>query len=489
MFTPASEIINNPSGVLDELQRLGVDRVHIYLHWADVAPDPTSRTRPSFDAKNPAAYPASGWAIFDTIVRDIKARGMGIDLALVPPPPAWATGKGAPDPKTQPEWRPSAHEYQQFVQAVGTRYSGTYTAPGASSPLPRVNFWSIWNEPNLGIELAPEAKPFSKVEIAPRLYRGLVDAAWNGLQASGHGHDTILIGEMAPAGATFAGAPGFFGNMPPLRFLRALYCVDTSYRPLTGEPAQLRGCPATSAASKAFPAQHPGLFKASGFADHPYPQGLAPNVATPDEPDYAELAEIPQLERALDAMQQAYGSSTRFPIWSTEFGYQTKPPDNEPGTISLAIAARYLNWSEYLSWLDPRIRSYDQYLLDDPSEPFFDSGLRFASGAEKPTYAAFRMPLYLPVTTTASGHALEVWGSVRPAHYAQLATHHAQQAQIQFKPSSAGGYRTVRTVTLTDRYGYFDVLVKFPGSGSVRTAWRYPKGPRVFSRAVSIALR
>jgi hypothetical protein len=489
MFTPASDVMTNPTGVLAELKKLGVDRVHLYLHWSDIAPDPTSRKRPSFDATDPAAYPASGWTAFDTVIRDIKADGMSIDLALVPPPPAWASGKGAPDPAKQPEWRPSAVEFGQFVRAVATRYSGHYTPPGASAPLPRVDFWSIWNEPNQGIELAPEAKPFSQVEIAPSLYRAIVDQAWSAFQATGHGHDTILIGELAPAGGTFAGAPGFFGSMPPLRFVRALYCVDSTYHPLTGQAAALRGCPATAAGSKAFSAQNPGLFKATGFADHPYPQGLPPNVATPGEPDYAELAAIPELEKTLDAVQNAYGSSTRFPIWSTEFGYQTTPPDTEPGTIPLAKAADYLNWSEYLTWLDPRLRSYDQYLLEDPPEPFFDSGLKFANGTEKPSYAAFRMPVYLPVTTTASGHALEVWGDVRPAHYAQLSTHRVQQAEIQFEPSSGGGFKTVRTVTLTDRFGYFDVLVKFPGSGTVRVAWSYPHGAEVFSRAVSIKLR
>ncbi len=489
MFNPGPSLTTNPVGTLAELKRLGVDRIHVYLHWADIAPDPTSRTKPSFDATDPAAYPASGWALTDKVVRQIKADGMGIDLALVSPAPDWAAGPGDSNPNTLSVWRPSAAEFGQFVRAVGTRYSGHYTPPGASAPLPRVNFWSVWNEPNLGIDLAPEAKPFSPVEIAPRLYRGLVDAAWSGLQATGHGADTVLIGEIAPAGGTFPGAPGFFGNMPPLRFLRAVYCVDSSYRPLAGQAARLRGCPASAAGSTAFPAQHPGLFKASGFADHPYPQGLPPNEPTPDEPDYAELAEIPKLERVLDTIQRVYGSSTRFPIWSTEFGYQTRPPDSEPGTVSPTTAAYYLNWSEYLTWLDPRIRSYDQYLLFDPPKAFFDSGLKFASGIEKPGYAAFRMPIFLPVTKTSSGDPLEVWGGVRPAHDAQLATHRTQQVEIQLQPRSPGAFKTVRTVTLTDRYGYFDVLVKFPASGNVRLAWSYPHGPQVFSRAVSIVLR
>ena len=297
----------------------------------------------------------------------------------------------------------------------------------------------------------------------------------------------ILIGEIAPAGATFRGAPGFFGNMAPLRFLRAMYCVDSSYRPLAGQAARLRGCPATAVGSKAFPAQHPGLFKASGFADHPYPQGLPPNEPTPDEPDYAELAEIPTLERALDTMQRVYGSSTRFPIYSTEFGYQTTPPDKEAGTVSPQTAAMYLNWSEYLTWRDPRVRSYDQYLLNDPASGSFASGLRTYAGLPKPGWYAFRMPIFLPVTNTAKDHPLEVWGCVRPVYYARR---HAQVGPvlIQFRPTSGGRFHTVRSLVVTDRYGYFDVLQTFPSSGSVRLAWSYPHGPQIFSRTVNVVL-
>ncbi|MFZ0088709.1 MAG: hypothetical protein WAL63_04330 [Solirubrobacteraceae bacterium] len=488
MFTSAGELIADPSGTLTKLKALGVDRVHVYLHWADVAPDPESRTRPDFDATDPSAYPASGWAPYDAIVRGLAARQMTIDLALLSPAPIWGTGTGDPNKNTQPGWRPNDAEFEQFVQAVGTRYSGHYTPPGDSKPLPRVDFWSIWNEPNLGIELGPEAVPHTQIEKSGILYRGVVNAMWHGLQVTGHGHDTILFGEVAPAGATFGDAPGLFAVMSPLRFLRALYCVNADYQPLRGTAAVQRGCPATTAGTKAFPSQNPGLFHASGFADHPYPQGLPPNVPTPDEPDFAELAAIGKLEHTLDRLQRVYGSDTEFPIWSTEFGYQTVPPDPDAGTVTPKLAAYYLNWSEYLTWLDPRIKSFDQYLLADPPNGHFATGLEFASGVPKPSYFAWRMPLYLPVTTTAKGHPLVVWGCVRPAPDAARATRRTQVAEIQFRPSG-GTFRTVRRVPITDRYGYFEVSQTFPGSGEVRVAWTDPHGNTDFSRLVDISLR
>jgi len=467
----------------------------LFLTWNEIAPDPAALTAPAgFDGADPADYPAADWSVYDTIVRDALARGIGLDMVLGPPPPRWASGRGAPDPSVHTYWRPSAADFGEFVRAVGTRYSGHYVPPGATQPLPRVDFWSIWNEPNSGVQLAPQTIDHATVEVSPMFYRALVDAAWAGLLATGHAHDTILIGELAPAGATFDGAPGNFGVMAPLRFLRVLYCVGSNYRELRGAPATLRGCPPTAAGSATFTAAHPALFHATAFADHPYPQGLPPDEPTPDEPDFAELAAIPRLISALDTLQRTYGSATRFPIYSTEFGYQTTPPDTEAGTVSPTLAAEYLNWSEYLTWRQPRLFSYDQYLLDDPlptgTGPYtgFATGLFTYDNQPKPGFYAYRMPLFLPVTATAAGHALEVWGCVRPAHYASLLTHRPQRAQIQFRPASGGSFATVQTVTVTSRYGYFDVLTKFSASGSVRLVWSYPHGPTIFSRTVEVTV-
>jgi hypothetical protein len=350
-----------------------------------------------------------------------------------------------------------------------------------------VSFWSIWNEPNYGVDLAPQAINNSAVEVSPRLYRGLVDAGWLALGASGHGADTILIGELAPRGQTLGGHPGNFDGMVPLRFLRAFYCVDSSLHLLRGAAAAGRGCPTDNSNPAGFVAAHPGLFKASGIAIHPYPQGnLAPNVQAQFEPDYADLAAIPRLEATLDGIQAAYGSSVRFPLYSTEFGYQTNPPEPRLSAASPAIAAYFLNWAEYISWRNPRIRSFNQYLLTDPPAGNFASGLEFANGTPKPSYDAFRLPIYLPLTSLKRGDDAELWGCVRPARFARLDSGRAQLVRIEFAPASGGPMRTLRTVTLTDPHGYFDVRQRFPSSGLVKLAWSYPSGQLVFSRAVNV---
>jgi hypothetical protein len=493
IFEPKEPLFTNPAGTLDLMRRLGVDRVKVFVAWNSLAPNASSRVRPRFDATSPAGYPASGWAIYDTIDRDAAARGIPLYFAVGGLAPLWATAPNpAPGgPYEGAQWKPSPAQFGPFVRAVATRYSGHYTPPGASSPLPRVSFWSIWNEPNLGsADLAPQAIDHSTVETSPAMYRGLVDAAWSALQATGHGGDTILIGELAPYGQNGGNYPGNYGEMVPLRFVRALYCVGSTDQPLQGAAAAARRCPTTAAGSKRFAADHPGLFQATGYAIHPYPSlAIAPNVVLPNGPDFVNLASLPRLQTLLDKVTRLYGSNKRFPFYITEYGYFTNPP--LPVGAPLATAAADINQAEYMSWLNPQIRSYDQYLLMDPpasSGSKFVTGLEFANGGRKPSYAAYRMPIFLPVTRAQRGQALDVWGCVRPAHHVEAATGQLQQALIELQPTAGAPFRTVASVSIKNVHGYFDVRVRFPSSGTVRLAWSYPHGPTIYSRSVPISV-
>ena len=478
------QVLSDPVGTLDTFRSLGVTEVRIFLSWHGIAPDANSRHRPAgFDATDPADYPAVDWAPYDAAVRAAEARGIGVDFVLTGEAPLWATGTAPRGAATDNPYvyEPSARQFGDFVQAVGTRYDGSYTPSGATAPLPRVNFWGIWNEPNYD-DLQPQA--VGGVEVSPELYRRLLDTAWSALHATGHGHDTILIGETAPRGAS---SPGIANGMEPLRFLRALYCVNSSFQEYRGVAASARGCPTTAPASRRFRSDNPALFQATGFAAHLYTFGEVsrPNLPSPsNEPDDASLADLPKLERTLGHLNVIYGSHKKFPIYNTEFGFQTNPPRSQCGCVFLspATAAYNLNWSEYIEWSNPRVRSDAQYLLDDAPGPLghtstestFSSGLLFVSGAAKADYAAYRLPIYLPITSTRRSRALEVWGDLRPAPFAEHDTGSAQQVQIQFHPATGGAWITQRIVTITNSAGYFRVPVMFPATGSVRLQWTYP---------------
>ena len=507
-------LMSDPAGTLARFRALGADMVRVVVVWAQIAPDWKSRRPPrAFDATDPASYPEANWTRYDEIVRIAAADGIALDFTLSGGAPLWAEGPGIPRAALHNQfwaWRPSAVEFGQFAHAVAERYSGSYVPPGQSAPLPRVSFWAIWNEPNFGEHLGPQAVAGSAVATGPTMYRSLVSQAWNALQATGHGSDTILIGEFAPWGLSAAGTPqrpqglpGQFGQTKPLRFLRTLYCVDSGYRPLRGSAARAVGCPATAAGSSAFRHTNPGLFNASGLADHPYPHNQPPTIEPSRDPDIAPFPRLPNLERALDRVQQVYGSHRQLPIYDTEYGYITAPPGHGPGYVTPATAAYYLNWAEYLSWQQPRIASTMQYLLYDPP-PLpkalggggFASGLLFSSGRAKPSYAAYRLPFYLPVASAGRGRSLEVWGCVRPARYAMLDTGEPQIGEIQFAPRGSTAYSTVQTVFISDPGNcYFDLRMRFPSSGNVRLAYTYPPGAgplartTVYSRSVAVAVR
>jgi hypothetical protein len=516
------------ANTLDVVRRLGATRVKATIFWRAIAPAEGSRTRPRFDAGDPNAYPAVRWGPYDRLIKLATARRLAVDLNISSPVPDWAT-QSTPVSAWARQFRPSPGEFQQFVRAVGLRYSGTYVPPGASSEtpppssppsspppgstctpligglpclqaasrrsaraaavtgaLPRVSLWSLWNEPNGWFFLAPQYSSGGVIASAS-VYRSLVDGGYRGLIASGHGGDTILIGETAPLGRPPPGG----NSVSPLRFARALYCLGANGRPLRGGAARAGGCP-TSNPRRAFPAAHPGLFSTSGWATHPYSLRSRPNIPTPD-PNAVGPADAGRLTRTLRAIFGAYGRGSGPPIYFTEFGYESNPPD--PQGFSPGRQAAYINQAEYLAYRNPRVRSYAQFLLVDtpplasvgPSHPFywtsFQTGLVAFDGAVKPAFGAYRMPLFVPNSFSPRAAAFRVWGGIRPA-----SIYGPQTARIEFR-SGGGGFKTVRTLRTSNPRGYFETRVVLRRSGVLRVAWTEP-GTRFtqFSRSVAIGV-
>jgi hypothetical protein len=333
------------------------------------------------------------------------------------------------------------------------------------------------------------------------MYRGLVNAGFSALKATGHAHDTILIGELNAHGYSakptrqFQGEPGNFGVTKPLAFIRTLYCVDSSYHELHGAAAENVGCPTTAAGSRLFRGENPGLFEASGVGDHPEPDNRSPITDGTSDPNFATIADLGRLEHTLDKVNEAYGSRKRYVIYSDEYGYITHPPSRD-NYVSPATAAFYNNWAEFLSWENPRVASYMQYLLDPATTSFFrgfDNGLETASGQPKPAYSAYVLPLYLPRTSFPPNTSVEIWGAARPAPFMQHDANGPQMISIQLND------KTVSTIPATGAGGYFDEHMTFATGGTVRLAYTYPSsdpflpvgtaGSMVYSRNVTISVR
>jgi hypothetical protein len=286
-----------------------------------------------------------------------------------------------------------------------------------------------------------------------------------------------------------------------------MYCLDDHYRPLRGSAAAQESCPASSSR---FKSQNPALFGASGVSVHPYSRWNPPNQEgwrycniRPYIGLCTDLGQLSNLTYALDRLQRVYGSSRKFPIYSTEYGYQTSPPklSYDPKAkgynVSPQTAAEYLNWAEFISYKNSRVSSYDQYLLADPAKPSpsndygsYASGLETWNGKLKPTYAAYRMPLWMPHTTASSGQNVEVWGGVRPAPFASLDTGGATQSvEIQFEPTGGSTFTTLQTVSITNSSGYFDTQVTLPSSGTVQLSYTYPSMDMLMAPGTTITSR
>jgi hypothetical protein len=469
---------------LDEIDSLGVDTIHTLVIWSRIAPDADSTRRPEgFDADNPAEYSASGWDPYDALVREAAARGLDVILTPTGPTPVWASQCGG-SRKRRRICNPDPGEFVQFVTALGKRYSGTYAdenasasqlpvLPGPGDPptgsqsaaaLPRVDRWSIWNEPNQAGWLYPQQsrRRGRRVFSAARRYRGLFSSATKALTSTGHGDDQLLLGETAPIGRRTGSLAK--RSLPPLDFYRALFCIDRRGRKLRGLNARLHGCGASSG------------IRASGVSHHPYTAGAGRPPRSRARSGDVTIAVISRLVRVLDQAARRGRFNSRAPIYSTEFGFQTEPPDPIFG-VSLTRQADYLNESDWIAFRTPRLRSVAQYeLRDEPNLATFNTGIRFEDGRAKPSYQAYRTPIWV---TKASRRLVKVFGQVRGSAA-------GREVEIQNRRTSRGSFETVARAT-TGAKGYFVVNVR-RRSGRWRLRWTQG-GETFFSRKAKAASR
>ncbi len=82
------------------------------------------------------------------------------------------------------------------------------------------------------------------------------------------------------------------------------------------------------------------------------------------DPNFAPLADLSRLEAVLDRAFTTYGVSRKLPLYLTEYGYETNPPDPFRG-VAPKRQSLYLNEAQYLAAQDPRVRSLAQFLLYD----------------------------------------------------------------------------------------------------------------------------
>jgi hypothetical protein len=428
---------NTRPHALAQLQALGVKALRVELYWYNVAPSPTSATRPHFDATNPASY---RWGQYDILLAEAQRLHWKVLLTVTSPVPRWATSNRKPPYVT----RPDDLDFQEFMTAVARHYGS------------EVSLYSIWNEPNHPAFLLPQWNS-NGTPASPRIYRGLYQAAYAGLQAAGTPHPNVLLGETAPTGSDSVnvrreGSRALLHAVAPLAFLRGALCLNTHY--------QKSGSCST-------------LF-ATGYAHHAYTQATNPYFVPPERDDVM-IGVLSRLSRALDLAARAHAIPAHLPIYLTEFGVQSKP--NRYLGVSVSQQAEYDAIAEHIAWSNSRVAAFSQYLLkDDPlggapgssvhgGTIGFQTGLEYLSGARKPLYFGFPVPLVV----SKRGHGFSLWGLVRPAGGATTVT-----VLVQRKGSRR--YTTLKTVS-TDGAGYWALRSSTQGV-HWRVRWRSPAGAK-----------
>jgi hypothetical protein len=430
-FEASSDLLNPTTrpGVLVQLQALGVRALRVELNWYTVAPSPTSATKPSFDATDPANY---NWGQYDALLAAAQQLHWQVLLTVTSPVPSWATSNH----KAPYITRPDDLDFQQFMTAVARHYGS------------EVSLYSIWNEPNESPYLLPQFNA-NGTPASPRVYRGLFEAGYAGLQAAGIAHPKVLMGETAPVGydnPRREGAKGLLHPVAPLAFLRGVLCLNAHYK-------RSGSC---------------GLLPAYGYAHHAYTKAAGPTYSPP-QVDNVTIGVLSRLSRALDLAARAHAIHAGMGIYLTEFGIESYPSKQDG--VPVAQQAEYDAIAEHIAYSNTRVAAFSQYLLqDDPvggsfasTDVGFQTGLEYVSGKRKPLYHGFPVPL----TVTRRGHGFSLWGLVR-------ATTSATKVTVLVELKGAHGYRRLKTVT-TNGAGYWALHSSTKGA-SWRVRWISPAG-------------
>jgi len=460
-----------------QLRSLGVDRVRLNAGWSSIAPDPDSLERPDLALADPDSYPRANWRRLDRAVRAAHGAGLEVMIDIAFWAPRWATTGNPQGAVGRERWNVDPAAFAEFTAAVVKRYSGSFVpepdmafTPQSGSldhqllegplgslvggggvlppppppakdlgPLPKVSWWTIWNEPNHPGFLQPQytrAADGGLEPHTPHLYRRMVEAAHPIIKQL-QPDSLVLVGGLASFGVKNPTEPSH--GIPPLKFVRELACVDEQLRPLT-----------TPRCRDYRPLQ------GDGFAHHPYSLLNRPDFRDPGHPDSARIGALDRLTTLLSNLVRMGRVSPRIAdLYLTEYGYETNPPDPQK-PFGLAQQARFINWAEYLAWKNPQVRSWPQFLLRDlgvvnadkaarGARPHADwqSGLLFEDGTPKPAATSFKLALFVDCVTPTVGSAarkrarkprqrrgrrarsqrprrrLVIWGHVRPGASAQ----------------------------------------------------------------------
>lgn len=275
-------------------------------------------------------------------------------------------------------------------------------AYAAAKRFPWVRLWTAWNEPN--------SRTFS-VPVSPSLYvRRVLNPAFASLHAASPANK--LAGGVTSPRKTPSG-------MSPLAFMQGLHAAHA---------------------------------RLDAYAQNPYPvdRGETPSHTTCAQCAYFTMAKLPAIRADVT---RYFGAK---PLWLTEYGYQTNPPDPLLG-VSYARQAAYLGQAALRVWSQSGVTVLINFLIrDEPNLGGWQSGLFTAGGVAKPSYHAFALPF---VQVSRAGSRVTLWGQVRPG---------TGRRSYLVQRAAGGSWHTVGGTARTGVRGTFLRMVTLPRGTRVR---------------------
>ncbi len=279
-------------------------------------------------------------------------------------------------------------------------------ATAAARRYPWVRYWLIWNEPNHPLWLRP-----TKAGI---YVQHLLNPGYEAIHAV-LPHAQVAGGVTAPRGG--------LGGVAPVAWLRGMAAAHA---------------------------------KLDAYAHHPYP--LSPRE-TPSSGGCKNcpsitMATIPKL---LILVRRFFGPK---PVWLTEYGYQTNPPDMFLG-VSPQRQATMLSLAAMRAWRLARVTMLIQYLYrDEAALSRFQTGLVFADNRPKPSLQAFKLPF---AEMRRSGYQTVLWGQIRGGR--------PGRKQYQLEVLRRNVWQPVGHLRLTNDAGVFMRTIRLKRGALLRIWW------------------
>jgi hypothetical protein len=229
-------------------------------------------------------------------------------------------------------------------------------ATAAARRYPWVRYWVIWNEPNKRLWLRPTRS---------RIYvEHVLNPGYEGIHA-------VLPRARVAGGAT--GPKGGAGGVSPTAWVRGMWAAGAKF---------------------------------DAYAHHPYPSSPAETPSSGGCRDCPSIT-MATLPKLLILVRRSFGPK---PVWLTEYGYQTNPPDTFLG-VPPKKQATMLSLAAMRAWRLPRVTMLIQYLYrDEFAVSRFQSGLVYVNDRWKPARQGFQLPF---AQMARRGEQAVLWGQIR----------------------------------------------------------------------------